>query len=151
MADNRENFRSWGTLSNETAGYMLRLLEIESRGEFKMTSLPGVETRKLDLELVPSEIQEVIEKRGGCATDIFIIRATYSIPMHLHDEVGEVYLGGDSFAEVVVKNQHDSGITAIMEPALFTVVEIGGSHGVEIDLNNESEALLFFGIKFEKQ
>lgn len=123
------------------------LLRAGSQGKFvKNSSFEGVETSQIDKDFVPPEIVNKIEERGGRVTSFFIVRTDRSIPIHKHDDCGEVYLGGNDGITVIISS--DGRKTSLeMSPWLFTIVDIGNSHGLA--LGGQSKEMIFFGIKFE--
>lgn len=136
----------FGKISNETALALALLLEREKYQKFKKSSIDGVMTRRLNRNRIPLEVEEQIDLRGERVGSFFVIKTISDIPLHLHEEAGEMYLGGSS-GIVVLDNPRQNRLECEAQPDLFTVVRAGGSHG--LTLGDAVKEMLFCGIKFE--
>lgn len=123
-----------------------RFLQVENGNEFKKSSFPGVETKQLDIDLVPSEIMTEILNRGGRVVSFFMIRTNGPIPIHLHEKEGEAYFGGDgSGTTEIISDELSARIK--MGPEIFSIVDPGWSHGLHLEKG--SKGMTFFGAKFK--
>lgn len=134
-----------------TSAYIIsKLLEDEIWGQFVSSQIEGVETREISPDrwfLIPPEITAELEKLHGRVRKFLLVRASQSIPMHEHLSDGVVYLGGDYVSHVTLRNQSGTIDKFIMLPRLFSIIDAGVSHGVEMDPSVTE--MVFLEIVFE--
>ncbi|MFA5994656.1 MAG: hypothetical protein WC823_06895 [Parcubacteria group bacterium] len=138
-----------GQIGKKTMAAVQFLLKTESRGRFEKHQLmKGVLTRKINRRRIPPEIMREIDARGKKVKSFFIIKTNRSIPVHPHDKISEMYVGGDG-GIVTLQNPSQDHADYIMRPDVFTVVDAGGFHGV--NLYSPIRESLFLGIKLEEK
>jgi hypothetical protein len=140
-----------GRISKKTANAIRLLLENEkSRGGFRKHKLmKGVSIKKLNRRHIPSEIMLKIVSCGEHVKSFFVVKASCSIPVHLHDKAGEMYVGGDGGIVTWINPAQKQAEEYIMRPDRFMIVDVGESHGVT--LCAPMMEVVFLGIKFEEK
>ena len=141
--------KNCGTIGRKTVIAIEALLKNQSQGRFgRHRTMKGVSMKKINCRHIPLEIMQRIRACGKSVKSFFIIKANRPIPVHLHDKAGEMYLGGDG-GMVTLQNPAQNQVNHVMRMNVFTVVDTGGFHGV--NLYSPIKEIIFLGIKFNEE
>lgn len=129
-------------LSGEEQAYLKQVIleHFESH-----PSLKGVEIQKLEIDNVPSAIQEKIHQIGGRITVFLAVKIQKEVPLHQHTTDGEIYFGGQG-GIVTLLNESKQEIGKFnLGDENFTLATIGEWHSVT---SQNEKGTMFFGVKF---